>query len=118
MGTMLKVKAREDRVASMLIKNDSRTSNVASFFDPPKSNVFLSTAYHSVVVNRAELEAQNIKVRSLTSKYLGLLISVDSRDVPHNDKFLVVSIFANASKESAIWGERKALHGHNRHGKH
>lgn len=112
---MLKVQAGEHCIASVLIQNNGRATNVSCLFNSPEADVFLATADESEVVDRAKLYAQDVEVRSLTRKDFGFFVLVDFRDVPHDDQFLVVCIFTNTCQETAIRRERETLHGDHRH---
>ena len=104
----------------MLIEHDSRASDIPSLLDAPESNVLLATAHELIVVDGTELEAKHVELSNLLSKYLSFLARVDLRYIPNDDHFFSIAfsttLFADACKEAAIWGERDVLKAGYRHG--
>ena len=74
----------------MLIQDNSRSSDVSCLFDPPKSDILLSTTHHFEIVNRAEFETQNVEVGCLFGEDIWLLSAVDARDIPDDNHLLIV----------------------------
>lgn len=102
----------------MLVENDSWASNVATISDSPEANVLFTARGKLGVVNGWEFEAKDVKFRNLSSNDIRFLASLDSWDIPNNDEFFVMGVFANACKVLSVMREAEALKRDNRHGHH
>ena len=99
---VLEVQGSKNRVSGMLLQNDCGASDVSGFFDPPESNVLLTTANESPVINWTEFKAKNVEIGCLLCKNVWFLSTMDSGNIPDYDHLLVVSVFADRGEKSAI----------------
>jgi hypothetical protein len=60
--TIFEIKTCEHGVSGMMLKYNSRASDVASLSDPPKSDVLLSTGCESRRIDGTEFEAQDVEL--------------------------------------------------------
>ena len=117
-GTPFKIQTSKNRVARVMVQYHSWSSDVACFPDAPKADVFFAATNHSAVVNRAELQTQDVKVRGLFCRNFRLVPFMYFADVPNNNQFFVMCILSNTGKETAIWTERHTLDACDRHCNH
>ena len=100
---MIEVKRSEDSVSGMLVELYSRASDILCLTYPPESDVLLSTAYKSGVVNWTELEGRNIVVCSLLGDDLWFLLLMDTGDIPNYDSLFVPFILTHTCQVPTIW---------------
>ena len=115
MRTPLKIERCEDCIACVVIQNDCWASNIGCLTHTPESDVLLAARNEAVVVNWTELNAQDVKFRSLFRCNLRFFTAVDLRNVPNNDHLLIVVVFAHWGKPLAIRGECNTFEAWDRH---
>lgn len=113
--SMLEVKACKNSISGVVVKYNSRASDVSFFFDSPKPDVLFATRCKPCWVDWAELQAQNVEFWSLFGNDFWLLTTSDLWNVVNYNELSVMIVLTAASQISAIMGETKALNYLNRH---